>query len=231
MTGRVYLRGVATLLMIGAAGAALHATGLGSALQDWLRLSNPLPGIRHEFVFVLVGGVLTAFGLSRQAVTFVAGYTFGVGTGALIGLLSAVLGCAAAFWVVRTLARDGVSRRLSGRLGRFNAFLRDNTFEAIVMLRFLPVGSNLLVNMLGGASQVRMAPFVAGSAVGYVPQTVVFALIGAGFAVHPDVRIALGVGLFVVSAVVGMALFRRYRRTHRHNDPGVLDPTDFPADR
>ena len=81
-----------------------------------------------------------------------------------------------------------------------------------VLIRFLPVGSNLITNLLAGVSSVRPLPFVAGSLIGYLPQTVIFVLLGSGIHVQPMVRSALSVLLFVVSATLGITLYRRLRR-------------------
>ena len=51
-----------------------------------------------------------------------------------------------------------------------------------------------------------------GSLIGYLPQTVVFALVGSGIGMEPIFRISLGVILFIFSGVLGVYLFRRYRQ-------------------
>ena len=54
-------------------------------------------------------------------------------------------------------------------------------------------------------------PFFAGSAIGYIPQTVIFALLGSGIHLDPVLRITTAVVLFVISGMIGVYLFRRYR--------------------
>jgi uncharacterized membrane protein YdjX (TVP38/TMEM64 family) len=58
---------------------------------------------------------------------------------------------------------------------------------------------------------ISLLPFLAGSAIGYVPQTVVFALLGKGIRVDGAWQLALGVALFVVSAAIGLVLLRRHQ--------------------
>ena len=58
---------------------------------------------------------------------------------------------------------------------------------ATLTLRLLPVGSNMLLNLVAGVSErARQAPFMAASAIGYLPQTVVFALLGGGVRVSQE---------------------------------------------
>ena len=56
------------------------------------------------------------------------------------------------------------------------------------------------------------AAFVGGSALGYIPQSFIFALLGSGITLQPGLRISLSVVLFLISAALGVYLFRRFRR-------------------
>ncbi|MDT8262249.1 TVP38/TMEM64 family protein, partial [Roseomonas sp. DSM 102946] len=71
--------------------------------------------------------------------------------------------------------------------------------------------NNLALNLLAGLSGVAAGPFLLGSAIGYVPQTAVFVLLGEGVAVNQSTQIALGVALFALSALLGWWLLRRHR--------------------
>jgi uncharacterized membrane protein YdjX (TVP38/TMEM64 family) len=75
-----------------------------------------------------------------------------------------------------------------------------------------------VTNLAAGVSSVAALPFIAGSAAGYVPQTVIFALVGTGVQVDPVLRIGLSVVLFVASAGLGLYLYRRVRA--RREIPG-----------
>ena len=119
--------------------------------------------------------------------------------------------------VMRFLGRDLIAGRFPGKVKRVDDFLSENPFSMTLLIRFLPFGSNLLTNLVAGVASVRGLPYFAGSAIGYVPQTLIFALIGTGIKVAPATNIALAAGLFVLSGVLGVYLYRR----HRHGK--VLD--------
>ncbi len=55
-------------------------------------------------------------------------------------------------------------------------------------------------------------PFLLGSLMGYLPQTFVFTLAGSGVEVGGGLRIAFAVLFFVVSGVIGIWLYRKYRQ-------------------
>ena len=172
-------------------------------------------GLWAETLFVLVGAAATAVGAPRQAVAFLGGSAFGALAGGGLSMLAQVLGCALGYGWARVIGREWAARRLAGRFGRrlkpVHDVLAGSPFGATLALRLLPVGNNLALNLLAGLSGVAAGPFLLGSAIGYVPQTAVFVLLGEGVAVNQGAQIALGVGLFALSALLGWWLLRRHR--------------------
>jgi uncharacterized membrane protein YdjX (TVP38/TMEM64 family) len=172
-------------------------------------------GFQGELVFLGLGAALTAVGVPRQAVAFIGGYAFGAMVGTALALVAQLLGCAASFYWARAVARGWAERRLAGRFGRRLRPLRDalaaNPFGATLALRLLPIGNNLALNLLAGMAGIPTLAFLAASAPGYVPQTLVFAFLGKGVRVDGAWQLALAGGLFVVSVAIGYWLLRRHR--------------------
>jgi uncharacterized membrane protein YdjX (TVP38/TMEM64 family) len=212
------LRALLKLLLLAAGllagGAVLREMG-GVPGTDWVDASIRDEGLWGELVFVLVGAALTAAGVPRQGIAFLGGYAFGAALGTVFGLAAQLLGCAVAFGWARVLGRRWAERRLAGRFGHRLRPLRDvlagAPFEATLALRLLPVGNNLALNLLAGLAGLRALPFLAGSALGYLPQTVVFALLGKGIRVEGTWQLALGAALLLVSFGIGIWLLRRHR--------------------
>jgi uncharacterized membrane protein YdjX (TVP38/TMEM64 family) len=142
----------------------------------------------------------------------VAGYAFGAWFGAAIALLSQVLACALDFFWSRLLGRAVVYRRFGPWLRKIDTALAASPFVATLAFRLMPVGNNLLLNLAAGLSSVRAAPFLLASAIGFIPQTLIFALIGRGSAPAHSYVFAAGIVMFVLSALLGIALLRRYRQ-------------------
>jgi uncharacterized membrane protein YdjX (TVP38/TMEM64 family) len=163
-------------------------------------------------LFALLACLACAVGIPRQVVAYAASYGFGLWPGVALALLAQLVGCAANLAWARALAREWVARRLatrSGRLARLDAYLTANTFTATLVLRLLPVGNSMALNLLAGASGASATRFLAGSAIGFLPQTLVFALLGAGTRLDSLDQILLGVALFAASALLGWVLWRR----------------------
>ena len=96
---------------------------------------------------------------------------------------------------------------------RLDRFLAANPLTATLTLRLLPVGNNLVLNLLAGVSAMAAAPFLGATLVGYIPQTLVFALAGSGTQVDRTHQIGLAAALFVASAALGLLLLRAANRT------------------
>lgn len=169
-------------------------------------------GVWGEVLFVAAGALACAVGIPRQVVAFAGGTAFGALAGFNLAMAAMVCGCVASFLWARLIGRDWARRRISGRLAKLDRFLAENPFSATLTLRLLPVGNNLALNLLAGLSGVRLLPFVAGSAIGYIPQTVVFALLGKGVRVDGWVQLGVALVLFAGSVLLGLWLLRRSRR-------------------
>jgi uncharacterized membrane protein YdjX (TVP38/TMEM64 family) len=199
--GAAVAKGALLLAGLVAAGLALRLAGSG------ILAARPTPA--GALALLGAGAALTAFGVPRQAVAFAAGYAFGAWRGGALAMAAQMLGCCADFWWARAVARGWAVRRLRGRLARLDSALAARPFMATLTLRLLPLGNNLLLNLLGGISGLRAGPFFAATVIGYLPQTAVFALAGSGVHVDRWVQLGAAAGLFAVSAGMGAFLLRR----------------------
>lgn len=218
MSIKLVLRGGTLLLTLIAVVILIRLTGLDAHLDEkWIDTYVRGRGLVGVLVFVAVGGLVTAVGLPRQLMAFLGGYAFGIVEGTALAVLATLVGCMLSFYYARFLGRDLIAGRFPGKVKRVDDFLSENPFSMTLLIRFLPFGSNLLTNLVAGVASVRGLPYFAGSAIGYIPQTLIFALIGTGIKVAPATNIALAAALFVLSGVLGVYLYRR----HRHGK--VLD--------
>lgn len=193
-------------LVLRAAGAVLGAEWVDRYVRD--------RGLLGEAVFVAAGALATAAGMPRQGVAFLGGYAFGAAAGTGLALLAQLGGCALSFGWARLVGRRWAERRLAGRYGARLRRLRDalaaSPFGATLALRLLPVGNNLALNLLAGMAGIALLPFLLASAVGYLPQTVVFALLGKGVRVDGAWQVGLAAALLAASVAIGSVLLRRH---------------------
>ena len=161
-------------------------------------------------LFVAFGVLGTAVGLPRQALAFVAGLTWGTVPGLSLSLAAAVGGCALTLWVSTRFLRGHVARRHPRFVAALGRLLEHDAFAKIVALRLQPLGTNLLTNLCAGLTTMPRPTFLAASAIGYVPQMLVFALLGSGIRVDSDVRLAASAVLLLLSLAIGAVLYRRH---------------------
>ena len=190
--------------------AGLLLAGL-AVRSGWGRAALETPAQAGPAVFVLVGAAACAVGVPRQVVAYAAGLGFGTWPGCILALVAEVAGCAIDFLWARLIAREWAAARIRGRLAKLDGQLSRHPFGLTLTLRLLPVGSNILLNLLAGVSAVAIAPFLLASAIGYLPQTIVFALLGGGVRVDGTVKMVLAGVLFVLASGLGLWLMRRMR--------------------
>ena len=207
---RPYLKGMTMIVTLVAIGYGLKAIGLRDMFDEhWVDAQVRGHGITGYLLFIATAGILAAVGFPRQAISFMAGYAFGLVGGTLLAVLATTIGCILTFSYARILGRGFVQRNFGKRVARFENILADSPFVTTLLIRFLPVGSNLVTNMIAGVTHVRAMPFILGSAVGYLPQTAIFALVGSGVQVDRSSQIGVGIALFLISGLLGVYLYRR----------------------
>ncbi|HET9463275.1 MAG TPA: VTT domain-containing protein, partial [Thiobacillus sp.] len=225
----VILKGLALMLSLALLGYLFKSSDLGNSVNEaWIDARVRGHGVNGALLFLLMGGLFTAIGLPRQIIAFLGGYAFSVGLGTLLGALAALLGCMLSFGYARLFGKGLLHARMGERAGRFDRFIRDHPFSMTVLVRLLPVGNNLLTNLAAGISSIRPKHFFSGTLLGYLPQTLAFALVGSGVHIAPALKLALAAGLFLLSGALGAWLYRRFRRGHSLDAQidAALDETD-----
>lgn len=212
MRARIVFKGLALIGSLAVLGSLFKFSDLGSGLTPaWIDIHVRGHGLSGELLFMLAGGLLTAIGLPRQIVSFLGGYAFGVALGTLLGAAATLFGCILSFAYARYLGRAFLRAKFGEQAMRLDRFVHDHPLALTVLVRLLPVGNNLATNLAAGISAIRPAPFLAGSFLGYLPQTLVFALVGSGVHIAPVEKLAVAIALFLVSAALGAYLYHRFR--------------------
>jgi len=179
--------------------------------EEWIDREVRDHGIVGELIYLGIVAIATALAFPRQVVSFLGGYAFGVGLGSVLALVGTEIGCALSFFYARAFGRPLVGVRLAARARRVEIFLADSPLLMTLLIRLLPVGNNFLTNIVAGVARVAAPPFLVGSLLGYVPQTLVFALAGSGVDLGATMRIVIAASLLVVSGVIGVRLYHRFR--------------------
>ena len=168
-------------------------------------------GWRGMCLFVLAGLLCTSIGLPRQLVAFIGGLAYGVLVGLVVSLCAALLGCFLTATVSRRFLATRVVSRYPDAIKKLDAFISHDFFLKIIVLRLQPLGTNLISNVCIGFTRAPLSVFLMASGVGYIPQMLVFTLLGSGIRVDSTSQLTLSIVLLVVSVLLGCYLFRRHR--------------------
>ncbi|WP_316859449.1 VTT domain-containing protein [uncultured Cohaesibacter sp.] len=226
---RPYLKGMIMIMTLVAIGYSLKALGISEMFDEhWVDAEVKGQGSFGYLLFVAMGGLLAAVGFPRQAISFMGGYAFGMVGGTALSVLATTCGCVLSFTYARILGREFVQRNFGRRVARFENILADSPFVTTLLIRFLPVGSNVATNLVAGVTHVGAFPFFLGSAVGYLPQTAIFALMGSGVQVDQTSQIGVGITLFVISGLLGVYLYRRINKAKAmpHGDDSDVEQSE-----
>ncbi|MCU0791128.1 MAG: VTT domain-containing protein [Nitratireductor sp.] len=221
---KLLLRGAVMIAVLIAAGYLLEHYKF-QEIVDYFRFSgkDDAGWMNGRTAFVILSLLFTAIGGPRQAVAFFAAYFFGLGEGFFIALFATVLGSLAALAAAASF-REEARRFIRGKLDIALQMWGSNAFMITLLIRLLPVGSNLVTNLAAGVMGIPLLGFIAGSAAGYIPQTLVFALMGSGVNLGSQMQIGLSIVLFVLSVVIGVRIYARYRREFKGRQRAASEP-------
>lgn len=209
-------QGFVVISILAFVGFIAQKGGLGGILnQEWINIYVSDSGLTGKLIYLGAAGLFAAAGLPRQIISFLAGYAFGLSMGVLLALTATTIGCVICFYIARFVGRDTISKRFPRKVKNADSFLRENTFAMTLLIRLFPLGSNFATNLAAGISSSKAQSFISGSLIGYIPQTAIFALLGSGISLDPELRISLSFILFAISAALGIYLFRVFQQSKK----------------
>ncbi|MGD1854417.1 MAG: TVP38/TMEM64 family protein [Leptolyngbyaceae cyanobacterium] len=196
-----------------AAAPAMAQDGSGGGIQgalqnalNWIDGLGPIAPI----VFVIMYIFITVSFLPASVVTLGAGAVFGIVKGTIFVFIGAMLGATAAFLIGRYVARDCVSKKVSGnRIFKaiYDAIEKEGR-KIVFLVRLSPAFPFNLLNYGLGLTNISLADYVLGT-VGILPGTILYVYLGgvvgsaaAGQERTPAEWAFLIVGLVATFAVV-----------------------------
>ncbi|HUI96618.1 MAG TPA: VTT domain-containing protein [Xanthobacteraceae bacterium] len=179
----------AIILLVSA--AAAMATGwyrhidAGALLERWDAIEAVVGNHRWTALagFTSLYAALAALSLPCGALLTVAGgVIFGGIAGGIASLIGATAGGTVVFLAARSALGGWLVRRGGRRVETIAAGFCADAFNYLLFLRLVPAFPFWLVNLVPALCGVRLATFVAATALGIIPATFAFAFFGAGLA-------------------------------------------------
>ena len=215
---KLYLLVLALLLLI-----ALALAWSSTPMRAWLDVDLVVGSLRRfgqAFgpVAAVCGFALAlTLAVPLMFLTLVALVAYGPLAGFGCAMAGAMLGAAASYGVGRFLGREVVQRLGGERINRLSQRLASRGLLAVVAVRMLPVAPFAVVNMVAGASHIRLRDLLLGTLIGISPGTLAMTLfvdqITAALR-HPTPLTFVVAGLTLLLIVVGLWALQRWLRSH-----------------
>lgn len=161
-------------------------------------------------LFIGITSVLIAVGLPRMWVSVLAGSFYGALLGTALGFAAAMVGATGTYYIGKSLFRSIVRRRLGKRLTVWNERFRENAVRWTVYARLLPFTNATLTSLICGSCNIRFRHFLLANAIGFLPTTTVFAMMGSG-AAKANWQLGAGIGAFLLAVLFQFWWVRRER--------------------
>lgn len=200
---------------------ALAVAWSASPLRQWLDADRIVAGLQQLGAsFGLVAAVL-GFALASTLVvplgflTLVALVAFGPWTGMATIFAGALLGAMASYGLGHLLGNQLLQKLGGERVNTVSRRLAERGLLAVIAVRMVPIAPFAIVNMVAGASHIRLRHMLLGTALGITPSTVVMAFfveqIVAAFRQPGPLALAIVLGTLALIGVGGWAA-RKYLR-------------------
>lgn len=179
-----------------------------TALRDFGQAFGPLAAI-VGFAVALTVAIPLSF------LTLVALVAFGPWAGMGCAFAGGLIGAAASYGLGRGLGREVIERLAGPRINMLSHRLASRGVLAVIVVRLVPIAPFAVINMVAGASHIRLRDLLFGTAIGMAPSTLAMAFFVDQIAAamrHPT-RLTLALLLMtVVLITVGAWALRRWLR-------------------
>ena len=216
--GPVRTRVIALVLVIVALGM-IAAAWRFTPLADYLRLSA-IADLGEELrnawwsPFAVLAAYVAGAALVVPIMLTVAatGMLFGPWLGTLYACTGVIISGVTSYLIGRHLGRDTVRRIGGRRLNELSRRLAKRGLLAVFVIRHLPIAPYSIVNMVCGASHIRLRDFVFGTMLGMYPATIITVVFVDRAIAAIRAPSAATVAMLVGAVAVAVALVIFFRR-------------------
>lgn len=159
----------------------LLLTGFAPNAQS---IENLLAGIRENSlslptviaVFVVMGIV----GVPQFVLIAACIFAFGSVEGSVFSWVGTMVSASLQFWLGRLIGADPLQRFGGKNISKMIKFVSKNGFWSSLLVRVVPSGPFVFVNLALGVSRAKFVQFAIGTSIGIVPKIMAIAFVGQG---------------------------------------------------
>ncbi|MEM7766114.1 MAG: VTT domain-containing protein [Pseudomonadota bacterium] len=213
---------VISVFLIGKSGAVINLDVMQGAIDQLASGPWGLPALIGLFVVCAFVGI-PQFVLIGMAVV-----AFGPAVGFAYAWLATLVSGTVTFWTGRLAGEEAIRRYGGNFANRMSAFIGRNAFFASAIVRNVPTGPFLLVNMAFGVSHARFSHYLGGMAVGVLPKLFLVTFAGQSVlsALGGRPLLAIAAAIAAVGLWIVLALYARKRVKADHQNIPTPPPQE-----
>ncbi len=174
---------VAAALVAGYALGLHELLSLDTIIREHATLKAWVAGNALTAALVYVAIYITAVAVSfpgASLLTLAGGFMFGLVAGTALTVVGATVGASVIFLVAQTSLGAPLRARAGRFVDRLARGFEENAFLYLLSLRLQPIFPFWLVNVAPALFNVRVGTYVAATAIGIIPGTAAYVLLGDG---------------------------------------------------
>lgn len=215
---------VIALFLLGKSGMLYDVEAVRAAMADLATGPWGLPALIAVFV-------VSAFvGVPQFVLIGIGVFAFGPFLGFAYSWIATLVSGTVTFFTGRFVGESTVRRHGGQFANRLSKFIGRNAFLASAIVRNVPTGPFLLVNMVFGVSRAKFSHFLAGLAFGVLPKIALVAFAGTSILQALDGRPFLAVaaagaaiGIWLVLVLYARARLRSVEQNMSQDAPSAVD--------
>jgi phospholipase D1/2 len=206
--------GVAALLLL-ALTLAWHLTPLSEyANLDALRATLGSFSRTSYGALIAIGGFLIAGFIAFPITVLIAATAaaFGPVPGMVYSAVGAMASAVIVFAIGAAIGRKTLRDVIGPRLDKLQKQIARRGVIAVAMIRIVPLAPFTVINLVAGASEIRLLDFVLGTAIGLAPGIIVLSLLGGQIVdvLTEPTAFSVGLLLLAVAGWIGVTLGGQY---------------------
>ena len=136
---------------------------------------------------------------------------FGVWEGGTLSWLGSLISASLGFGIGHKFGAERLQRVDTKLVKKITTAVRKNGFMTSLVVRLVPTGPVVLVNLAAGVSRMKFTHFIAGTAIGIIPKILIICLISQGliFGLSGSMMAVFFAGLAIAAILLSLLARRR----------------------
>jgi uncharacterized membrane protein YdjX (TVP38/TMEM64 family) len=177
------------LALVGAAMVTVYLSGVHEyvSLRTVIREHEALAAAVEANILLVAAAYLAVYALAvavsfpgASLITVVGGFLFGAFIGTVLTVLAATAGASVIFLAARTSVGEPLRARAGRSAQRLAEGFEENAFSYLLFLRLVPLFPFWLINVAPALFNVPLRVYMVATAIGIVPGTFAYTLLGDG---------------------------------------------------